>query len=164
MAPMMAPPLIPLPARGHTLRCRTVVAGHFQHLTYIRDVPPQPVQQATAGGLLTDSSAPSASEALLAAFGSCLAMGIHAQAVAQRIAIRSLELHLEADMDGHSGWVPGGSQAGPLGFENVRVSVQLDADAPRAVLAALVSHATLWSPVANTLHNPVHLDVALTDT
>jgi len=24
-----------------------------------------------------------------------------------------------------------------------------------------VRHATLWSPVANTLHNPVHLDVTL---
>jgi uncharacterized OsmC-like protein len=164
MAPMTAPPQIPLPARGHTLRCRTVVVGHSQHQTYIRDVPPQPMKEAATGGLLTDASALSASEALLAAFGSCLAMGIHAHAAAKRIAIRSLELHLEADMDGRSGWVPGGLQAGPLGFENVRVSVQLDADAPRAVLAALVSHATLWSPVANTLHNPVHLDVALTDT
>ena len=28
-------------------------------------------------------------------------------------------------------------------------------------LAAALRHATLWSPVANTLHNPVHLDVIL---
>ena len=25
----------------------------------------------------------------------------------------------------------------------------------------LVKHTVLWSPVANTLHNPVHLDIAL---
>ncbi len=37
----------------------------------------------------------------------------------------------------------------------------LDAEAPREQLEALVRHATLWSPVANTLHNPVHLDVTL---
>jgi hypothetical protein len=28
-------------------------------------------------------------------------------------------------------------------------------------LRALVAHAVLWSPVANTLHGPVHLDVAM---
>jgi hypothetical protein len=41
------------------------------------------------------------------------------------------------------------------------VSVQLEAEATHENLAALVKHATLWSPVANTLHNPVHLDVHL---
>ncbi len=45
--------------------------------------------------------------------------------------------------------------------EAVHVSVRLDADASREALAALVKHATLWSPVANTLHNPVHLSMSL---
>jgi hypothetical protein len=50
---------------------------------------------------------------------------------------------------------------GSIGFETVKVVVRLEADAPRDALDALVRHATLWSPVANTLHNPVHLDVLL---
>ena len=41
------------------------------------------------------------------------------------------------------------------------MSVTMDADASRKALSALVRHTLLWSPVANTLHNPVHLDVAL---
>ena len=43
------------------------------------------------------------------------------------------------------------------------LTVHLDADAPHDALSALIRHVTLWSPVANTLHNPVHLDVALAE-
>lgn len=39
--------------------------------------------------------------------------------------------------------------------------VTLDADAARKTLAALITHMVSWSPDADTLHNPVHLDVAL---
>ncbi len=35
----------------------------------------------------------------------------------------------------------------------------IQSDAPREAIRALVAHAVLWSPVANTLHGPVHLDV-----
>jgi hypothetical protein len=155
------PPAAPGGAGGRTLRCRTVATGQFHQLNYIRDLPPQPVQEAAAGSLLAEALAPSASEALLAALGSCLAVGIHAHAVAQRIPVRALELTLEATIHTGTAWVPGGPQPGPIGFESVRVLVQLDADAPRPALVALVDHALLWSPVANTLHNPVHLDVLL---
>ncbi len=161
LLPAALPPGLGAAALGHTVRCRTVATGQFHQLNYIRDLPPQPVQEAAEGSLLVEAVAPTASEALLAAFGSCLAIGIHAHAVAQRIPIRALELHLEADIHIGAAWVPGAMQAGPIGFENVRVSVAIDAAAPRAVLDALVRHATLWSPVANTLHNPVHLDVTL---
>jgi len=44
---------------------------------------------------------------------------------------------------------------------SVRVLVRLKADAPRKLLEVLVEHATLWSPVANTLHDPMRLDVIL---
>jgi hypothetical protein len=49
----------------------------------------------------------------------------------------------------------------PVGFEAVRVTVHIEADAPRDVLKVLVTHAALWSPVSNTIHDPVHIDVAL---
>lgn len=149
------------PAATRTLRCRTVARGRLHQLNYIRDLPPQPVMEDESDGLLGDNLAPNASEALLAAFGSCLATGIHANALAQRIPIRSLELELEANINLTAVWGAGDLHPKTIGFETVRVSVRLDADAPREVLAALVRHAMLWSPVANTLHNPVHLDITL---
>ncbi len=182
LTPATGPLLTPVatgkadPASIRTLRCRTVAQGRLHQVNYIRNLPPQQVMEDEPGGLLGEAVAPNASEALLAALGSCLVVGIHADAVAQRIPIRSLELELEADINTTAVWGAGDldpksigpksigpKSIGPksIGFEAVRVSVRLDADAPRATLLALVRRATLWSPVANTLHNPVHLDVTL---
>jgi uncharacterized OsmC-like protein len=175
---LMAQPIVPLRpplatrsnagVQGRTdstairiLRCRTVVQGRLHQLNYIRDLPPQPVLEDEPEGLSGEAIAPNASEALLAAFGSCLAVGIHASALVQRIPIRELELDISADIDTTSVWGAGDSTPKTIGFATIRVSVRLEADAPRAALEALVRHATLWSPVANTLHNPVHLDVTL---
>jgi len=153
------------PPAVRTLRCRTVARGRLSQLSYIRNLPPQRVMEdepaGRPGGDLGETTAPNASEALLAALGSCLAVGIHANAVAQNITVRSLELDIEADIDTAAVWGAGDLSPKTIGFESIRVLVRLDADAPDARLAALVEHATLWSPVANTLHNPVHLDVTL---
>ncbi len=149
------------PSATRTLRCRTVARGRFSQLNYIRDLPPQTVIEDESEGLLGEATAPNASEALLAAFGSCLAIGIHANAVAQNIPIRSLELEVAADLNTTAVWGAGDLQPKTIGFEAVRVSVRLHADVSRETIEALIRHAVLWSPVANTLHNPVHLDVAL---
>ncbi len=143
------------PDAVRTLRCRTVAEDRFQQRNHIRDLPDGP--PVGSGGT------PTPSEALLAALGSCLSAGIHADAVARHIPVHRLELVVEAEIDSTDGWTLGNAEPGPIGFEAIRVTVHLDADAPRDVLAALVRHATLWSPVANTLHNPVHLDIALAD-
>ena len=144
-----------------TLRCRTIAQGRFHQLNYVRHLPPQPVMEEETAGLLGEDIAPNASEALLAAFGSCLAIGIHANAVARRIPIRSLELELEAEIDTTAAYGTGDIDPKPIGFETIRVSVHVQAEATDEVLEAVIQHATLWSPVANTLYNPVHLDVAL---
>ena len=149
------------PAAMRTFRCRTVAMGRFHQLNYIRNLAPHPAMEDEPDGLLADDIAPNASEALLAALGSCLAVGIHANAVARRIAIKGLELELEADVNTTAVWGAGDLQPKTIGFETVRVSVRLEADASRKDLNALIKHATLWSPVSNTLHNPVHLDVTL---
>ncbi len=149
------------PEAVRTLRCRTVAAGQFHQLNYIRNLPPQSVMEDERTGLLAEAMAPNASEALLAAFGSCLAVGIHANAIAQRIPIRSLELALEADINTSAVWGAGDLHPKAIGFETVRVVVSIEAEASREDLEALIRHATLWSPVANTLHNPVHLDISL---
>ena len=149
------------PTSIRTLRCRTVAEGRFRQLNYIRDLPPQAVMESESGSLSAEALAPNASEALLAAFGSCLAVGIHANAVAQSIPIKSLQLELEAGINTTAVWGAGDLNPKTIGFESIRVLVRIDADVPRKLLEALVAHATLWSPVANTLHNPVHLDVSL---
>lgn len=149
------------PTATRTLRSRTVARGRLSQLSYIRNLPPQPVMEDEPDGPLGEAAAPNASEALLAAFGSCLALGIQANAVAQGILIRGLELDVAADLNTSAVWGAGDLNPKTIGFESVRVSVHLQADAPRETLEALVKHATLWSPVANTLHNPVHLDVTL---
>ena len=149
------------PTAVRTLRCRTVAQGRLSQMNYIRNLPPQPVMEDEPEGLLGESSAPNASEALLAALGSCLSIGIHANALAQGIPIRSLELSVEADINMTSVWGSGDLTPKTIGFESIRVSVAIDADASRKVLAGIVKHTVLWSPVANSLHNPVHLDVAL---
>ena len=149
------------PGATRTLKCRTVAQGRLSQLNYIRDLPPQAVVENEPESLLGEAIAPNASEALLAAFGSCFAVGIHANAVVQRIPIRSLELELEADINTTSVWGAGDLTPKAIGFETIRVLVHLEADVPRKSLDALIHHALLWSPIANTLHNPVHLDVTL---
>lgn len=143
-----------------TLRCRTIAEGRFRQMNYVRDLPPQVVDEPTSlPGI--DKPGPHPLEVLLVALGSCLAINVHANAVAQGVAITRLELDVEADIDTTPFSDGDAGRPGQLGFDAVRVGVHLEGDAPRETLRALVSRSALWSPVANTLHNPVHLDVSL---
>ncbi len=76
------------PDAVRTLKARTVAEGKFRQLNFIRDLPAHIVDEPP--GLLGDDTAPNPSEAALAALGSCLSVGIHANALAQGIKIRSL--------------------------------------------------------------------------
>ena len=67
-----------------TLKCKTIAEGRFRHLNFIRSLPAYIVDEPPA--LLGDDTAPNPSEASLAALGSCLALGIHANAVADSLA------------------------------------------------------------------------------
>lgn len=143
-----------------TLRCRTVAEGRFRQMNYVRDLPPQAMDEPTdLPG--SDSPGPHPLEALLAALGSCLAIGMHANAVAQGVVITRLELDVEADIDTTPFGDGDAGRPAQFGFDAVRVGVHLEGDAPHEALRALVARSALWSPVANTLHNPVHLEVSL---
>ena len=145
------------PTAIKTLKCRTVAEGRFRHLNMIRNLPPYIVDEPP--GLLGDDTAPNPSEASLAALGSCLAVGIHANAVHRGITIKSLELELEADINITAVWGTGDTSPKPVGFDAVRVKVHLDADAPQSEIDDLVAHARTWSPVANTFAKPVPVNV-----
>lgn len=95
--------------------------GIFKNGAYIVDEPPT---------LLGEDTAPNPSETLLVALGSCLAVGIHANAIAQDIVIHRLEL--EGDLNITAVWGTGDlNKDKPLGFTDVRVKVILESDATK---------------------------------
>ena len=143
-----------------TVRCKTVAEGkRFRHLNYIRNLPAHIVDEPP--GLLGDDTAPNPTEALLAALGSCVSVGIQANAVARGIAIRSIELELEGDINITSVWGTGDLSPKPLGLTAVRIRAHVEADgATPAELDELVAHSATWSPVLNTVKNPVPVTVA----
>ncbi|WP_219350159.1 OsmC family protein [Helicobacter sp. 11S02629-2] len=139
-----------------TLKCKTVAKGKFRHENYIRNLAPYIVDEPPT--LLGEDTAPNPSEALLAALGSCIAVGIHANAVNEGIEIYSLELELEGDLNITAVWGTGDlSETKPLGFTDVRIKVNLDSNASKEKQDALIAHAVKWSPVANTLMRKVNV-------
>jgi uncharacterized OsmC-like protein len=111
-------------------------------------------------GLLGDDTAPNPSEAVLAALGSCLSVGSHANAVYRNVRLTKVEFELEGDINITAVWGTGDTSDDKIvGFTAVRAKVHLEGDAPRAELDALIRHADRWSPVANTLRLPVNVSV-----
>ena len=148
---------------SRTLACRTVATGRLRQRHHIRDL--EPIGGSPDGGedssLLREDSEPHPFEMLLSASGACLSLGIQANAIARGIPIRRLEVHSRGDIESSA---PGDKRDGhvqPLGFKSISIDVQIDADAAPETLKALVDHAVLWSPVANTIHDPVDLHVAV---
>jgi organic hydroperoxide reductase OsmC/OhrA len=88
-------------------------------------------------------------------------VGIHANAIVRGITLTKLELELEGDINITGVWGIGDLSEKRLGFTDIRVNVYLEGDASREALEALVAHSNNWSPVANTLRNPVNLAVSL---
>ena len=105
--------------------------------------------------------APTPCETLLAALGSCLGARIHCNAALGSIVVRRLELRLEVDVGASHLWEPVGVGLKAIGMEAIRVCVRIDAEASPEAIRSLVRHAVGWSPIASTLHDPVHLDVAV---
>jgi uncharacterized OsmC-like protein len=147
------------PTQVRTVKCRTVTEARFRQLNFVRTLPAHVIDEPPQ--LLGDDTAPNPSEALLAALGSCLAVGIHANAVARGIELSKIELELEGDINITSVWGTGDTAPKPVGFTAIRARAYLDAKADRGALAALLSHAVSWSPVAGSVRNPVPLEVRL---
>jgi uncharacterized OsmC-like protein len=142
-----------------TLKAKTVCEGQFRNLTYIRNLAPYVIDEPPH--LLGEDTAPNPSEALLAALGACLSVGIHANATARNIALSKLELALEGDINVTAVWGVGDlSEQKRLGFSAIRVNISVEGDAPDNVLREIIAHADKWSPVANTLRNAVAVDVS----
>ncbi len=142
-----------------SLKIKTVCEGQFRNLNYVRDLSAHVIDEPP--GLLGEDTAPNPSEAVLAALGSCLSVGIHANATMRGIKLTKLELELEGDINITGVWGIGDLAQKRLGFTDIRVKVDLEGDASREELEELVAHSNFWSPVANTLRLPVNMDVSL---
>ncbi len=147
------------PEKVNTLKARTVCEGIFRMMTYCRDLEGHLIDEPPT--LLGENNAPNPSEAVLASLGSCLLVGIHANATHRGITLYKLEAHLEGDINISSVWGVGDTSEKRLGFTDIRVSFDIDGDCSREELEELVQWADKWSPVANTLRNPVNTSVSL---
>ena len=160
----MSGPMQFLPSRPEApakLRCRTVATGGFKNLNYVRDLTPMPVEER----LGPPDQAPVATpfETLLAALGSCLASRIHANAILRNILVHGLELELDADVVTISMWRVDIDMPEPPGLGAIRIKVHWQADAAPDELKSPIAKSLMLSPVANTLHGPVDLYVALAE-
>jgi uncharacterized OsmC-like protein len=146
-------------ARG-TNKVRTVTEGQYRTLSYVGDHEPVVVDEPLH--LFGQNTAPAPGEIVLSGLGGCLAVGITAVATWKQVKLSRLELFLEGDIGNPAAWGAGGAlQTTPseMGFQAIRVKVLIEGDASDEDLQAIVEQANHYSPVANTLRNPVPLAI-----
>lgn len=115
--------------------------------------------------LLGQNTAPAPGEIVLSGLGGCLAVGITAVATWKQVRLTRLELFLEGDIGNPAAWGAGGAlDVSPeqMGFQSIRVKVLIEGEASEEELQAIVEQASHYSPVANTLRNPVPIEIART--
>jgi uncharacterized OsmC-like protein len=146
-----------------TNKVHTVCEGQYRTLSYVGDHAPVVVDEPLH--LFGQNTAPAPGEIVLSALGGCLAVGITAVATWKQVKLSRLELFLEADIGNPAAWGAGGADKLPpeMGFQAIRVKVVVEGDAPREVLDEIVQRANYFSPVANTMRNPVPMTIALAE-
>ena len=138
-----------------TLKCRTVAVEKYRHENYIRDLDVHIIDEPHV--LLGDDTAPNPSEAVLAALGSCIAVGIQANLVNRGINFTKIELKLEGDIDISAVWGTGELTEKTIGFTSIRVNVDLEYDLDKIQRYELIEHVLNFSPVTGSLRNPVEV-------
>lgn len=151
------------PAARGTNVVRTVTEGQYRTLSYVGDHEPVVVDEPLH--LFGENTAPAPGEMVLSALGGCLAVGITAVATWKGVRLSKLELRLEGDIGNPAAWGAGGAEKEPadMGFQEIRVAVTVEGDASRDELDAIVRQANLYSPVANTMRNPVAFKIGLAE-
>jgi len=98
-------------------------------------------------------------EYVLVALASCLTAGIAAVAQNRQIQLRSIKATLEAGMDMQG--ILGIDSEVRNGFDGIRVTFYVDADAARADIAALVAQSQRRSAVFDIVTNPTNVAVGV---
>jgi uncharacterized OsmC-like protein len=146
-------------SRG-TNKVHTVMQGMYRSLSYVGDHQPVVVDEPLH--LFGENTAPAPGEIVLSGLGGCLAVGITAVATWKQVKLSKLEIFLEGDIGNPAAWGAGGATMEPsqMGFQAIRVKVAIEGDASREVLDEIVQHANFYSPVANSMRNPIAFEIA----
>ena len=149
------------PGSRGTNKVHTVMDGQYRSLSTVGQHAPVVVDEPLH--LFGQDTAPAPGEIVLSGLGGCLAVGITAVATWKQVTLSKLEISLEGDIGNPAAWGAGGAEklAPEMGFQAIRVKVLIEGDAPREVLDEIVARANLYSPVANSLRNPIPFQIAL---
>ncbi|MFW6289463.1 MAG: OsmC family protein [Mariniphaga sp.] len=109
--------------------------------------------------LLGENKAPNAVESVLHALASCISVGFIYNAAAQNINVDKLEMNLEGDIDLHA--FLGLSDTRRPGYNNIRLTYTVKADAPEEKLKELCSYVQKTSPVLDIIRNPVPVSISM---
>jgi len=109
--------------------------------------------------LLGNNHGVNAVEAVLHALASCLSVGFVYNASAQGISVESLEFNLEGNLDLH-GFL-GLSETTRPGYEDIKVTCRIKADAPKEKLEELCDYVQKTSPVLDILRKPVPVAIGI---
>jgi uncharacterized OsmC-like protein len=152
------------PQAQGTNRVHTVTDGQFRTLSIVGEHNPVVVDEPLH--LLGQNTAPAPGEIVLSGLGGCLAVGITAVATWKQVKLRRLEIFLEGDIGNSAAWGAGGAldkQPSEMGYQAIRVKVLIEGDASREELNAIVEQANTYSPVANSLRNPIPFTLSLSE-
>jgi uncharacterized OsmC-like protein len=150
------------PATRGTNKVHTVTEGQYRTVSHVNQhevVVDEPLH------LFGQDTAPAPGEIVLSGLGGCLAVGITAVATWKQVKLSKLEVFLEGDIGNPAAWGAGGADMKPedMGFQEIRVKVLVEGDATREELDEIVRHANFFSPVANSMRNPIPFSVSLMD-
>ena len=148
-------------SRG-TNKVHTVMEGQYRSLSYVGNHTPVVVDEPLH--LFGEDTAPAPGEIVLSGLGGCIAVGVTAVATWKGVKLSKLEVFLEGDIRNIAAWGAGGAldtTPPAMGFQAIRVKVLVEGDAPREVLDEIVKQANYYSPVANTMRNPIPFEISL---
>jgi uncharacterized OsmC-like protein len=120
---------------------------------------PYVVEADHPGVFAAPDEAPTPVEIVLSALASCLTGGVAAVAQHRGIQLRSVKSTVEGDMNLHG--ILGIDADVRNGFSAIRVTFDIDADASKDEIAAVVSQSQKRSAVFDIITNPTNVKVAV---
>ncbi len=150
------------PENRGTNKVHTITEGQYRTVSHVNGhevVVDEPLH------LFGQDTAPAPGEIVLSGLGGCLCVGITAVATWKQVKLTRLEVMMEADIGNTAAWGAGGADRKPeqMGFQEIRCKVIVEGDASREELDEIVKQANYFSPVANTLRNPIPFSIELMD-
>ena len=150
------------PGNRGTNKVHTITDGQYRTVSHINQhavVVDEPLH------LFGEDTAPAPGEIVLSGLGGCLCVGITAVATWKQVKLSKLEVFLEGDIGNPAAWGAGGAEMAPeqMGFQEIRVKVLIEGDASREELDEIVTRANYFSPVANTMRNPIPFSISVMD-